>query len=144
MLGKVLAKTEIKIMNSQTILVVEDNYALADTLLFALSCADYDAKAVTHFSELKLYLQNYTPSVILLDLHLTGAVPQDLVRFVKENCGSAKLVICASDTNTAEPFAHLADVVFVKPLELAKLDATLQCLLGQSQIVTKDKCKFNV
>lgn len=116
-------------MNTTTVLIVEDNVVLADTLLFALSCADYQAEMVTTFADLQLYLQQNSVGAILLDLHLSGLTSQELISYVKQNCGMAKIIICTCDMAAAQPLGHFADAVFVKPLKLNQLDNTLQALL---------------
>jgi two-component system, OmpR family, catabolic regulation response regulator CreB len=81
-------------MNSpaQTVLIVEDEIAIADTLVYALNAAGLLARHVATLAEARTALNAATPDLLILDLGLPDGSGLDLCREIRRGStpGSAR------------------------------------------------------
>ena len=114
---------------STTILIVEDDAAIRESLSDALTAEGFEAHTAENGAEALAYLERERPSVILLDLMMPVMSGNEFrVRQLADPSLSAIPVIVIS----AYPVAAVQGPVLYlcKPVRLAPLLATIACALG--------------
>jgi len=119
-----IARQEAVTQARDTVLVVEDDQAMADLLVEALSANGYATKVVDNGSAALTSVWDELPSVILLDLTLAGPLSGwDVLRKIKQDPLTSKVpVIISSCVDKRHMGAELgAADYFVKPFPIDKL-----------------------
>jgi len=106
------------------ILVVEDDAALAAAIVSALSREGHQVDSVGTGRELRAYLDERVPELVLLDLHLPDASGLDLLPVIKEAGEMVSVVVITGDreiSTVVEAMRRGADHFLPKPFDLATL-----------------------
>ena len=114
-----------------TILVVEDDPAVARVLIDTLELADYRVWHAANGQEARAALERAQPDLILLDLMLPDVDGLVLCSLLK-SIASVPIVICSASGRRADPVLGLklgADDFVHKPFELDDLLARIEVVL---------------
>jgi len=119
-------------MSEPTVLVVEDNVNLRQSLIMFLEMEGISTLAAADGSEAVEILKDHAPNVVLLDMQLPGKVSGlALLRAIKRSAkfSSTRVVLHTAEPNAPNlPEAVVADFVIVKPAELDELLALIRRL----------------
>jgi len=114
-----------------SVLVVEDDLALARTLIDVLESADYRVWHAANGHEARAYAERSWPDLILLDLLLPdvdGLVLCSLLKGITE----VPIIMCGASTRRSDPVLALklgADDFVRKPLDMDTLLARIEAVL---------------
>jgi DNA-binding response OmpR family regulator len=88
--------------NRGTILVIEDDFAIGDLIIDALSDEGYAVHVVSDAAKLRGGLSTRVPDLVLCDLHLPGLSPRDVLAHVQQIVPSdVPIVLMTADTQAA-------------------------------------------
>jgi two-component system response regulator MtrA len=117
-----------------TILVVEDDPAMARTLIDALELADYRVWHAVDGADARSKLELARPDLILLDLILPD-VDGLVLCYTLKSASHAPIVICSGTNRRRDPILALklgADDFVHKPFELEDLLARIEAVLRRA------------
>ncbi|MFN8421208.1 MAG: response regulator [Anaerolineae bacterium] len=105
------------------ILVIEDDQDLGELITFILAEEGYQADLISDGTMAMDWLQNQTPNVILLDIHLPGVSGLDILHFIRsqERMKQTRVMVTTADEKMAAICAESADLVFRKPYTVSDL-----------------------
>jgi FOG: EAL domain len=125
------------------LLVIDDQPDLCEFISEAARCMGFDAVAVTEPDAFRRAVEEFQPTVVVLDLQMPGSDGIELLRFLGER-GSKAQVLVASGMDqrvlaTAQQLGRSQGLNMLgalqKPILLAELEATLrQCLRGETPL----------
>ena len=125
------------------LLVIDDQADLCEFISEAASSMGFEARAVTEPEDFRREVQEFQPTVVVLDLQMPGADGIELLRFLGER-GSKAHVLVASGMDqrvlaTAQQIGRSQGLNMLgalqKPIMLADLEATLRrCLRSDAPI----------
>ncbi len=125
------------------LLVIDDQVDLCEFISEAAHTLGFETRAVTEPDAFRRAIQEFQPTVVVLDLQMPGADGIELLRFLGER-GSKAQVLVASGMDqrvlaTAEQIGRAQGLSMLgtlqKPILLADLEATLRrCMRGDSPI----------
>jgi len=108
----------------QRVLIVDGHRDSADTLTLLLELQGYDAKAVYTSAQALKTSGEYRPTLVLLDLGLSGVDSAATVQRLREASPSEPAIVAISDSAAGQqrdaPASHF-DAELAKPVELAAL-----------------------
>ncbi|MBK8902265.1 MAG: response regulator transcription factor [Anaerolineaceae bacterium] len=110
-------------MNEPVALIVEDDAKLADIFSSAVNAAGF-VTVVAENGRIALdLLQNQTPVLIVLDLHLPGVSGSEVLTFIKQEAHlqNAIVMLATADAWLAESLRAEVDFVLMKPISFAQL-----------------------
>jgi CheY-like chemotaxis protein len=120
------------------ILVVEDDLAIAQTLLFALRLLpDVEVVRSANAEEALIQLAQQVPDIILTDHHMHGMSGVDLVRQLRgQGITVPMILITAYDTIQLQREARDAGITEIvpKPFQIDQLLEQVGTLLPQTQV----------
>lgn len=135
-----------EISNNDTanrLLVIDDQADLCEFISEAAATMGFEARAVTQPDAFRRAVQEFQPTVVVLDLQMPGADGIELLRYLGER-GSKAQVLVASGMDqrvlaTAQQIGRAQGLNMLgalqKPIMLADLEATLrQCLRSDTPI----------
>ncbi len=117
--------------NKPLALVIEDQPDVANIFSTALKSAGYET-AVIHDGQQALdWLEESTPSLVALDLHLPNVSGQDILRYIRSTERLAKIyVLCMSaDARMSDSLRSEVDFTLDKPVSFRQLRDIAQRLL---------------
>jgi two-component system phosphate regulon response regulator PhoB len=111
------------------ILVVEDNEAVGQMLVKALTMKKYEARWAATGEEALAASKELVPDIVLMDMHLPDAEGTDLAKQIKKDpkTKAAKIVVLSGDPLPPEKQKGL-DGFLIKPVALGKLLETVKGL----------------
>jgi DNA-binding response OmpR family regulator len=118
-----------------TILVVEDDPAMARTLIEALELADYRVWHAVNGADARSKAELARPDLILLDLILPDVDGLVLCYTLKAQSSNVPIVICSGTNRRRDPILALklgADDFIRKPFELDDLLARIEAVLRRA------------
>jgi EAL domain-containing protein (putative c-di-GMP-specific phosphodiesterase class I) len=125
------------------LLVIDDQVDLCEFISEAATVLGFEARAVTEPDAFRRAVQEFQPTVVVMDLQMPGADGIELLRFLGEH-GSKAQVLVASGMDqrvlsTAEQIGRAQGLSMLgalqKPILLADLEATLRrCMRGDAPI----------
>lgn len=118
------------------ILIAESDSYAAELAAYFLHTAGWDAVIALDATQAKLDFDERSPSVVLLDLLISGGAG---FRLLKEFAADeAKQVIAVSSLNSADEAMSAGAAAFLrKPLQSLMLVSTIHDLLGESALVER-------
>ena len=128
------------------ILLVEDDKALAESVLAYLAQAGYQCQLATTFlqAEDKLLFETY--HLVLLDITLPGGNGLNLIKLIKKNPAQTGLIILSAKNSIDDKITGLqtgADDYLTKPFHLAELNARIQALLRRQASPSIELIQFH-
>lgn len=106
------------------VLVIDDNPHILEAVELILTTEDYDVHSRTNITDIVSYTTKLHPSVILLDLLLSGKSGQDAATLLKKDNNTKDIpIIIISAHPSAESAAKKvgADGFLAKPFDIADL-----------------------
>jgi DNA-binding response OmpR family regulator len=123
---------------SPRIIVVEDDVAQRQLLVQYLSRQSMRVTGVADGQALRREIQRDTPSLVLLDVGLPGEDGFSLIRYLREACPSAGVIMVSASSDTIDRVAGLeagADDYVAKPFEPRELLARVKSVLRRASAV---------
>ena len=106
-----------------TALIVEDDPTLATVFANALEAAEYETEIIHDGRVAQERLQEVSPDVIILDLHLpniSGAAIVEQVR-MSEHLARTRIIVASADAGLADRVRGQVDLVMDKPVSFHQL-----------------------
>ena len=113
------------------ILIVDDDVEIRELLEDYLSENGYSVAAVENGEAMKAYLENETPNVVLLDIHMPGEDGLTLAKFLRQNFNLGIIMVTGAG-ETVDRVVGLeigADDYVAKPFDLRELLARIRSVL---------------
>ena len=110
-------------MDNKLALVIEDDSDAAVIFSAALRANGFDPKAV-HIGDIaSKRLNELSPEIVLLDMHLPKVPGTELIKQIRENehTKDTMVIIVSADPRMAETVEHLADLVVIKPTTFSQV-----------------------
>jgi two-component system, OmpR family, response regulator len=116
------------------VLIVEDDAAISDAVVTALTQAGYLARAEADGATLRAVVEAFRPDLAILDIMLPGPDGMSLSRTLRDRADLPILFLTALDglDDRLAGFAAGADDYLVKPFALTELLARVHALLRRS------------
>jgi len=114
-----------------TILIVDDDAVIRDSLEEYLTEHGFKATSVENGAAMKAYLQNEVPNVVLLDIHMPGEDGLTLAKYLRQNFNLGIIMVTGSG-ETIDRVVGLeigADDYVSKPFDLRELLARTRSVL---------------
>lgn len=114
------------------ILVIDDNPHILEAVALVLDTEGYEVKTVTKSEGVENEIKNYKPSLILLDLLLSGRNGEEITKVLKLDPTTKNIpVIIISAHPTAEKTAKDAgaDGFIAKPFDISELLDKIEALI---------------
>lgn len=104
-------------------LVIEDDPDLSEIFTKALQTAGFEAEAIRDGAVAQKRLNETTPLVIVLDLHLPNVDGATLLEQIhsSDRLDNANIIITTADNVLAEMYRDRATIVMVKPISFSQL-----------------------
>jgi DNA-binding response OmpR family regulator len=104
-------------------LVIEDDEDLSAIFAKALEAAGFNVEAIRDGEVAQRRLQETTPRVIVLDMHLPHVDGSALLKQIHANptFGNTKIILATADNVLAEIYRDQANIVLVKPISFSQL-----------------------
>ncbi|GAB4505077.1 MAG: hypothetical protein Fur0043_20720 [Anaerolineales bacterium] len=104
-------------------LIIEDDEDLALIFAEALRAVEYKVETIADGLKAQQRLDEVTPYLILLDMHLpqiSGAALLEKIR-TDQRLRAAMVIITTADARMAETYGDQADFVMIKPISFVQL-----------------------
>ena len=103
--------------------VIEDDEDLSAIFVKALEAAGFRVEAIRDGEVAQKRLQETTPRVIVLDMHLPHVDGSALLKQIHENptFSNTKIILATADNVLAEIYRDKANIVLVKPISFSQL-----------------------
>jgi CheY-like chemotaxis protein len=110
-------------MKTPQALIVEDVSELSDIFAEAISAAGYEVSCLSDGLVAHTYLQDNTPDLLVLDIHLPGLKGDSLLQQTQLDgrFAQTKYIIVTADAYRGEALRELADLVLLKPVSYRQL-----------------------
>lgn len=127
-----LAETPVEVTRKPTLLIVEDEGEMCFLINILLNDKGLEIEHVKTISGAVEYLQQQSPEIVLLDNRLPDGFGVDLIRELKQNYPSTKIIMISGIDVAAKDVAleNGADVFLEKPFTKAVLWKSIQELLN--------------
>jgi len=125
------------------IMVIEDEDALRDIIIFNLEKNGYSTVSVPNANDALIIIEDYLPDIILLDLMLPGLKGQQFLSIIKKNSKLLYIpVIIISAKNSEEDIIKGlqagADDYLTKPFSINILLARIKAILKRTYHITSN------
>ena len=118
-----------------TILIIEDDRALAEGLTRALSTDRIQAESCANLREAEKLLSGQNYDLVILDINLPDGNGFDFLKTIKENCACPVVMLTANDleSDIVAGLEQGADDYITKPFSLAVLRARVGAQLRKKE-----------
>lgn len=139
------ADANLYALASRSVLVVEDEEAVAESLVDILTAHGHEARAVGDGPAALREAQAFQPEVVLLDLGLPGMDGYEVARQLRDAHGSPMLLVAVTGYKKDDKRLHEAgfDDHLLKPVDLDKLFALLGTLDNGTTTASSDSAGLN-
>ena len=112
-------------------LVVEDDPTQAEIFVTALTQAGYEVTHIDSGDKAVAYLNDHTPLLVLLDLHLPEVAGTTILKHIREQAhlSETRVMLATADPRMAETVRAESDLVLIKPVSFTQLRALAKRLL---------------
>ena len=103
--------------------VIEDDEDLSTIFSEALLAANYEVETIVNGLTARQRLQEGTPHLVLLDLHLPGLAGNELLTQIRADKRLEKtiVVIATADARLGDAYRDSADYILIKPISFTQL-----------------------
>lgn len=118
------------------VLLAEDDRAVRESLVRALTLEGYDVAAVSNGAQALDWLRDNTPDLVLLDVSMPHVDGLTVCRVVRSEGNQVPILMLTARTDTSDRVAGLdagADDYLPKPFDLEELFARMRALLRRTQ-----------
>jgi two-component system OmpR family response regulator len=132
-----MANTTPKPTKLQKVLIVEDEGDMCLLLNIMLNGKELELDHVKTLEAAEEYLQNTTPSVVLLDNKLPDGFGIEFIPYIKKNFEGIRIIMISGFDGAAKDAAleSGADIYLEKPFTKTQLFEALTSMLNESQAV---------
>lgn len=104
-------------------LIIEDNEDQNWVFTMAMEHAGYRTESIRDGLVASKRLDETTPNLLILDLHIPGLAGDKLLRQVRANpkLEQTYVILATADAQKAEELQTMADLVLLKPISFAQL-----------------------
>ena len=115
-------------------LVIEDDPAQQNIFSHAIKDAGYDVEIIGNGTEAIQRLDEVTPALVVLDLHLPSVSGDEILRYIRadERLASLSVILATADPILAETLSAESDLVLLKPISFIQLRDLATRLLNSS------------
>ena len=112
-------------------LVVEDDPFQAEIFVQAITQAGYEVAHIDNGSNAIAYLNEHSPWLVLLDLHLPEVDGTIILQHIREqpHLEHTRVMLATADPRLAEIGSPASDLVLIKPISFSQLRALAQRML---------------
>ena len=113
------------------ILIVEDNARLSEIFSLTLQAAGYQTECVSDGAVALARLNEVTPELVVLDLHLPNVAGPDILRHIRadERLARVPVLLATADERLAETLEDQASLTLLKPISPEQLRTLAERLL---------------
>ena len=117
-------------------LIIEDDKKLADIFSHALESAEYRTETVSDGQAALSRLNDVTPAVVVLDLHLPNISGDEILHHIRTEARFSKtrVMLATADALLAQNLIDLSDLVLLKPISFAQLRDLAQRLYPRESL----------
>lgn len=133
-----LAKTSVK----QSILLVEDEESVAESLAFSLEGSGYEVNRVADGKEALHFLEHNHPDLVLLDLMLPKTDGFEVCRAIQKQDDPVPVIMMTAKAGETDRVVGLelgADDYITKPFSTRELEARIKAVLRRKGRTTFEK-----
>lgn len=119
---------------NRKILIIDDNPAITDSMTLLLDFEGYDVSTLSKGSEVFKFLEVEWPSLIVLDMWLSGEDGRDICRKLKSEDGTKNIPIIMMSASRGLEQSALeagADAFIAKPFDMDDMLVRISELLQQ-------------
>ncbi len=104
-------------------LVIEDDPAQQEIFSHAIKSAGYDVEVIGKGNEAMQRLDEITPALVVLDLHLPSVSGDEILRHIRadEKLATISVILATADPLLAEALHAESDLVLLKPISFTQL-----------------------
>lgn len=104
-------------------LVIEDDPEQQKIFTKAIEMAGYTVESIGDGREALQYLDNATPALIILDLHLPQVSGDEILRQIRadERLATVNIILATADPLLADTLHDQSDLVLLKPISFIQL-----------------------
>lgn len=119
-------------------LVVEDDQDLSVIFSEALQAAGFETEIIRSGDVAMKRLEETTPNVVVLDLHLPRVAGTDILRYIRTDprLENTRVIVATAHPHMAESLRDEADLVLLKPISFSQL-RDLAAILGSARLRKK-------
>jgi len=112
-------------------LVVEDDPFQAEIFTQAVAQAGYDVTHIANGTEAVAYLDEHTPLLVILDLHLPEVAGTTILTHIRQqpHLAQTRVMLATADPRMAELARNESDLVLIKPISFSQLRSLAQRML---------------
>lgn len=135
----------IKLLNKQKILIVDDDYSIAELISLYLKKECYDAYIVGDGEEALKVFDEYAPDIIILDLMLPGIDGYEVCRRIRSS-SSVPIIMLSAKGETFDKVLGLelgADDYMIKPFDSKELVARVKAVLRRYSFANDERDQKN-
>ncbi len=105
-------------MKKSFALVIEDDQNLSEIFVMSLQAADFETEAILDGQEALDRLQEITPDVVVLDLHLPHVPGEVILQYIRqeERLADTRIMLATADGQAARWLLDESDIVLLKPI----------------------------
>lgn len=120
-------------MSKPLAIIIEDDYDLTFIYSSALQEAGFETEVIRDGHAALEELNNSTPDLVLLDLHLPMVSGRDIVQAIKSNerLANTRIIVSSGDSLLADQVKNDVDLLLLKPVSYIQL-RDLSSRLNQS------------
>lgn len=126
---------------AQRILIIEDDFAIRNSVEFALRREGYEVKALASGQEAVDTVRSFSPDLVLLDIMLPGKSGHEICEELRQSDLSVAIIMISALGETSDRIAGLrlgADDYVSKPFSLEELLERVRANLRRSSRVSAD------
>jgi DNA-binding response OmpR family regulator len=107
-------------MTNPLALIIENDKKLAKIFSFALQKVDFETEIIEDGDAALARLNDTTPALVVLDLHLPKVSGKDILRRIRNSkrLTHTRVMLATADTVTAENYRTDADLILLKPISV--------------------------
>jgi DNA-binding response OmpR family regulator len=105
-------------MSKSFALVIEDDENLSELFVMSMQTAGFDTEAILDGQEALDRLQEITPDVVVLDLHLPRVSGETILKYIRgeERLTNTRVMLATADGQAAHWLLDESDIVLLKPI----------------------------
>jgi len=114
-------------VDTQTILIIEDDEAIRDVVHFALENEGFDVHSAETRSAALEQCADLCPDLVLMDLFMPGLGPVEFLNYLHTKCPGCKVILMTAAVNARHEARRLGlEYCIAKPFDLDGLMNTIQ------------------
>ncbi len=104
-------------------IIVEDEETLSTIFRKAINMAGYSVEVFANGQDALNRLEDFTPNLLLLDLHLPLVMGDEIIDTIRENPAfkDTRIILATADARLGSHVESKADLVLIKPIRFSTL-----------------------